>query len=29
VELEELNDKQAKYIGVEKQGPYKTDAYRY
>ncbi|HEY0976709.1 MAG TPA: adenosylhomocysteinase [Flavobacteriales bacterium] len=29
VELEELNDKQAKYIGVEKQGPYKADAYRY
>ncbi len=29
VELEELNDKQAKYIGVEKQGPYKSDAYRY
>lgn len=29
VELEELNDKQAKYIGVEKNGPYKTDLYRY
>ncbi|HRH70980.1 MAG TPA: adenosylhomocysteinase [Flavobacteriales bacterium] len=29
VELEELNDKQAKYIGVAKQGPYKSDAYRY
>ncbi|MCB0811191.1 MAG: adenosylhomocysteinase, partial [Flavobacteriales bacterium] len=29
VELEELNDKQAKYIGVAKNGPYKTDAYRY
>jgi len=29
VELEELNDKQAKYIGVPKQGPYKSDAYRY
>jgi adenosylhomocysteinase len=29
VELEELNDKQAKYIGVAKNGPYKGDAYRY
>ena len=29
VELEELNDKQAKYIGVAKSGPYKGDAYRY
>ena len=29
VELEELNDKQAKYIGVAKSGPYKSDAYRY
>lgn len=29
VELEELNDKQAKYIGVEKNGPYKADLYRY
>ncbi len=29
VELEELNDKQAKYIGVPKEGPYKSDAYRY
>jgi len=29
VELEELNDKQAKYIGVDKNGPYKTDLYRY
>lgn len=29
VELEELNDKQAKYIGVEKQGPFKPDTYRY
>ena len=29
VELEELNDKQAKYIGVAKNGPYKSDAYRY
>jgi adenosylhomocysteinase len=29
VELEELTDSQAKYIGVEKQGPYKNDMYRY
>jgi adenosylhomocysteinase len=29
VELEQLNDKQAKYIGVEKQGPFKPDYYRY
>ena len=29
VELEELNDKQANYIGVAKSGPYKSDAYRY
>lgn len=29
VELEELNDKQAKYIGVSKQGPFKPEAYRY
>ncbi len=29
VELEELNDKQASYIGVEKQGPYKPEHYRY
>ena len=29
VELEILNDKQAKYIGVAKEGPYKSDAYRY
>ncbi len=29
VELEELTDEQAKYIGVSKQGPYKNDAYRY
>ncbi|MBI1306183.1 MAG: adenosylhomocysteinase [Bacteroidetes bacterium] len=29
VELEELNDTQAEYIGVEKQGPYKSDHYRY
>jgi adenosylhomocysteinase len=29
VELEELNDTQAAYIGVSKNGPYKSDAYRY
>ncbi|MFN3840600.1 MAG: adenosylhomocysteinase [Cyclobacteriaceae bacterium] len=29
VDLEELNDKQAKYIGVEKKGPFKPDYYRY
>ena len=29
VELEELSDKQADYIGVPKVGPYKNDAYRY
>jgi len=29
VELEELNDKQAKYIGVPKNGPYKNNEYRY
>jgi adenosylhomocysteinase len=29
VELEELTDAQAKYIGVPKQGPFKNDAYRY
>ena len=29
VELEELNDKQAAYIGVPKNGPFKSDAYRY
>ncbi len=29
VELEELNEKQAKYIGVPVNGPYKSDAYRY
>ena len=27
--LTELNDEQANYIGVPKQGPYKTDSYRY
>jgi adenosylhomocysteinase len=29
VELEVLNDKQAKYIGVPQEGPYKADDYRY
>ncbi|MFA7227926.1 MAG: adenosylhomocysteinase [Melioribacteraceae bacterium] len=29
VELETLNDKQAKYIGVNVEGPYKADYYRY
>jgi adenosylhomocysteinase len=29
VELEELTDVQAKYIDVPKNGPYKTDDYRY
>ena len=29
VDLEELTDDQAEYIGVPKQGPYKTDMYRY
>ncbi|MGB3617452.1 MAG: adenosylhomocysteinase [Catalinimonas sp.] len=29
VELEELTDDQATYIGVEKKGPFKSDAYRY
>jgi len=28
-ELTELTDAQARYIGVEKQGPFKTDSYRY
>ncbi len=27
--LTQLSDKQARYIGVEKDGPYKTDQYRY
>jgi len=27
--LTELRDDQAKYIGVDKNGPYKTDHYRY
>ncbi|MCB9245778.1 MAG: adenosylhomocysteinase [Flavobacteriales bacterium] len=29
VELEELSDEQAQYIGVPKEGPYKSDHYRY
>jgi adenosylhomocysteinase len=29
VVLEELTDEQAKYIGVPKNGPFKSDAYRY
>ena len=29
VELEELTDEQATYIGVDKQGPYKQELYRY
>src|SRR5688572_16255965 len=29
VVLEELTDEQAAYIGVEKQGPFKSDLYRY
>ena len=29
VELEELSDAQAKYIGVPKNGPFKSDEYRY
>jgi len=28
-ELTTLTDEQAKYIGVQKAGPYKTDHYRY
>ena len=28
-QLTELTDQQARYIGVDKQGPYKPDAYRY
>ena len=27
--LSELSDEQAAYIGVDKQGPYKSDSYRY
>jgi adenosylhomocysteinase len=29
VELDELTDEQAAYIGVKKEGPYKPDYYRY
>jgi len=29
VQLEELNDKQANYIGVKKEGPFKPEYYRY
>ncbi len=29
VEIDELTDEQAKYIGVDKQGPFKSDMYRY
>ena len=29
VELDELTDEQSKYIGVPKDGPYKTEMYRY
>lgn len=29
IELEELTDEQATYIGVKKEGPYKPDYYRY
>jgi adenosylhomocysteinase len=29
VEIDELTDEQAKYIGVSKNGPFKTDSYRY
>ncbi|MCW5899334.1 MAG: adenosylhomocysteinase [Flavobacteriales bacterium] len=29
VELEELSNEQAKYIGVPKEGPFKSDEYRY
>jgi adenosylhomocysteinase len=29
VEIDELTDEQAKYIGVQKSGPFKTDQYRY
>jgi len=28
-QLTELTDQQARYIGVDKKGPYKTDHYRY
>jgi len=29
VEIDELSDEQAKYIGVQKAGPFKSDSYRY
>ena len=29
VELTQLSDEQAAYIGVKKEGPYKPDTYRY
>ncbi|MCC7521371.1 MAG: adenosylhomocysteinase, partial [Flavobacteriaceae bacterium] len=29
VELDELNDEQAQYIGVKKEGPFKPEYYRY
>jgi len=29
VELEELTDRQASYLGIPKEGPYKADHYRY
>ena len=29
VEIDELSDDQAKYIGVQKSGPFKSDSYRY
>ena len=29
VEIDELTDDQAKYIGVNKSGPFKSDTYRY
>ena len=29
VELDELTNEQAKYIGVNKNGPFKPDYYRY
>ena len=29
VELTQLSDEQAAYIGVKKEGPYKPDSYRY
>jgi adenosylhomocysteinase len=29
VQLTELTEQQARYIGVDKRGPYKADHYRY